>query len=86
MSESQAPYGEPRRRTVDPSVHLLAHSFVLGLLQEAKQVDPVPDGVRAVLETESLRNELVDRAAGAMQQAIEDELEAIARDLQLPGH
>lgn len=60
----------PRRTSVDPQVQELADAFVSDMLRTRNK--PVVPSVRA---------ELIDRAAAAMQQAVEDELEAIEREL-----
>ena len=54
---------------VDPKVRELAAAFVDDLLDEAGRMDA------------ELRTSLVDRAAQAMQQAIEQEVEAIRQEL-----
>jgi hypothetical protein len=56
--------------SVDPHVYELSAVFVDDLIAEVNR--PILPSVRA---------ELTERAAAAMQQAIEDELHAIQRDL-----
>ena len=55
---------------VDPSVRALAEVFIDDLAREIDR--PIVEGERVAL---------VDRAAGAMQRAIEDEYEAIRSEL-----
>ena len=68
--------------TVDPHVHELASAFVDDLLAEnlgelLKRQESLGDAEVYAL----LRTGLVERAAAAMQRAIEDELEAIRQEL-----
>jgi hypothetical protein len=58
--------------TVDPKVHDLAQSFVDDFLDE------IPADIRVHAD----REQLVQRAAAAMQRAIEDEIDALRREVQ----
>ncbi len=60
--------------TVDPKVYALAESFVDDILRGLQDAQ-----LHAMPATELLV--LYDRAAAAMQQAIEDECEAIRQEL-----
>ena len=63
--------------TVDPKVYALAESFIDDTLQDRDKAS-APWSQTYV----TFRNALVQRAAEAMQQAIEDECEAIRKELQ----
>jgi len=65
--------------TVDPKVYALAESFVDDVLAEdVRNLSP-----RALSETyKTFKRALIQRAAEAMQQAIEQECEAIRQELQ----
>lgn len=72
--------------TVDPKVHALAGDFVDDVLEQLQAEDlknKLSLAQRAVREAnrQRLRATLVDRAAAAMQQAIEGECLAIEQEL-----
>lgn len=60
--------------TVDPKVYALADGFVFDLLSELPFSHP--------MRTTPERERLAQRAAEAMQQAIEQECDAIRKELQ----
>lgn len=62
--------------TVDPKVYALAESFVDDVLRELDG-----DDIRRIQMTNQRRDRLIRQAADAMQQAIEDECEAIRQEL-----
>ena len=63
--------------TVDPKVYALAEAFVDDLFDEMSKYMPSP-----WLNADMSRAPLVHRAAEAIQQAIEQECEAIREELQ----
>lgn len=63
--------------TVDPKIHELAESFVDDVLNDRNQ-GSVPWSKTYI----TFRSALIQRAAEAMQLAIEDECEAIRKELQ----
>jgi hypothetical protein len=65
--------GSTMTMMVDPRVHAVAEIFVEDLLDEF--------GRKWAHERNETRDQLIDRAAAAMQQAVEQELEAIRAEL-----